>query len=190
MHTLIFDTETSGLPTSFRASCSDVHTWPRIVEIAWVILDSSLRPVTSSQFIVCPDGFEISAGASSVHGITTAQARAEGSPLRYVMACLAEDLSEVDLLVAHNIDFDFPVVNCEFLRSNVSSSLGTKQRYCTMKSTTDLCNIPGNYGPKWPKLEELYRFLFDRTFSEAHRAMHDVQATTECYLELHRRGIA
>ena len=190
MNTLIFDTETSGLPTSYKASFSDVRAWPRIVEIAWLMIDSSLRPVTSSQFIVRPDGFEISAGASSVHGITTAKAKAEGSPLRYVLACLAEDLSDADLLVAHNIDFDFPVVNCEFLRSNVSSSLAAKKRYCTMKSTTDLCNIPGNYGPKWPKLEELYRFLFARTFSEAHRAMHDVQATAECYLELRRRGIA
>lgn len=191
MSVLIFDTETSGLPTDYRADFSNVNVWPRIVEIAWIVLDSDLKPVTSSEFIVRPDGFEISAGASSVHGITTAKATAEGSPLRYVLSCLAEDMSEVELLVAHNIDFDFPVVNCEFLRSKVSSSLGVKRRYCTMRSSTELCNIPGNFGrPKWPKLEELYRFLFARTFSEAHRAMHDVQATTECYLELRRRGIA
>ena len=190
MNTLIFDTETSGLPASYKAPFSDVRAWPRIVEIAWIVIDPEFRPVSSSQFIVRPDGFEISAGASSVHGITTAKATAEGSPLRYVMACFAEDLSETDLLVAHNIDFDFPVVNCELIRSKVSSSLATKRRFCTMKSTTELCNIPGNYGPKWPKLEELYRFLFARTFSEAHRAMHDVQATAECYLELCRRGIA
>ena len=190
MNTLIFDTETSGLPTSYKASFSDVHAWPRIVEIAWIIIDSNLKPLSLSQFIVRPDGFEISAGASSVHGITTSKAKAEGKPLRYVLACLAEDLSDADLLVAHNIDFDFPVVNCEFIRSNVQSSMANKPRYCTMKSTADLCNIPGNYGPKWPKLEELYRFLFSRTFSEAHRAMHDVQATTKCYLELRRRGIA
>ena len=190
MNILIFDTETSGLPTSYKASFSDVRAWPRIVEIAWVIIDSDLRPVSSSQFVIRPDGFEISSGASSIHGITTAKAQAEGISLRYALSCFAEDLSDVDLLVAHNIDFDFPVVNCELIRSNVQSSLSQKRRYCTMKSTTDLCNIPGNYGPKWPKLEELYRFLFSRTFSEAHRAMHDVKATTECYLELTRRGIA
>ena len=191
MNALIFDTETSGLPTSYKASFSDVNAWPRIVEIAWIMIDSNFKPLSSSQFIVRPDGFEISAGASSVHGITTSKAKADGKPLRYVLSCLAEDLSDADLLVAHNIDFDFPVVNCEFIRSNVQSSMSRKLRYCTMKSTVDLCNIPGNYGrPKWPKLEELYRFLFSRTFSEAHRAMHDVQATTECYLELRRRGVA
>lgn len=189
MTTLIFDTETSGLPASYRASFSDINAWPRIVEIAWIIIDSELKPVSSSQFIVRPDDFEISVGASSVHGITTEKAKTEGSPLRYVLSCLAEDLSEVDLLVAHNMDFDFPVINCEYIRSRVASSLDSKRRYCTMKSTTDLCNIPGNYGPKWPKLEELYKFLFSSTFSEAHRAMHDVKATTECYLELKRRGM-
>jgi DNA polymerase-3 subunit epsilon len=190
MRTLIFDTETSGLPSSYKASFSDISSWPRIVEIAWIILDSSLHPVRSASFLVRPDGFDISSGASSVHGITTEKAFADGSPLRYVMSCLAEDLSEVDRLVAHNIDFDFPVVNCEFLRLKMPSTLQQKLKYCTMRSTTELCNIPGKYGAKWPKLEELYRILFSRTFSEAHRAMHDVKATAECYLELTRRGIA
>lgn len=190
MRTLIFDTETSGLPNAYKASSSDISCWPRIVEIAWIILDESLNPVSSSSFMVRPEGFEISAGASSVHGITTERAIVDGSPLRYVMACLAEDLSDVGRIVAHNIDFDFPVVNCEFIRVKMPSSLDRKLRYCTMLSTTELCNIPGKYGPKWPKLEELYRHLFSRTFSEAHRAMHDVKATAECYLELTRRGIA
>jgi DNA polymerase-3 subunit epsilon len=190
MKTLIFDTETSGLPTSYKASVSDIRAWPRIVEVAWIILDQDSNPVSSSEFIVRPDGFEISEGASSVHGISTLKAKESGSPLRYVMACLAEDLSEVDQLVAHNLDFDISVINCEFLRICMPSTLLTKKTYCTMKSTTALCNLPGNYGPKWPKLEELYRFLFSRTFSEAHRAMHDVQATTECYIELRKRGLA
>jgi len=190
MKTLVFDTETSGLPSSYRASFSDIHVWPRIVEIAWIVFDINLAPVSSSSFIVRPDDFQISPGASSVHGITTEMAKEKGSPLRYVLACLAEDLSDIDLLVAHNIDFDFPVVNCEFLRANMPSTLGVKQKYCTMKSSTELCNIPGKYGAKWPKLEELYKFLFTRSFNEAHRAMHDVQATSECYLELRRRGFA
>jgi DNA polymerase III epsilon subunit-like protein len=190
MKALILDTETSGLPTSYKASFADTKAWPRVVEIAWIILEDGSRPISSSTFIVRPDGFQISQGATSIHGISTEKASAEGNPLRYVLACLAEDLSEVDLVVAHNIDFDFPVINCEFLRMNMPSSLGNKSRFCTMKSTTDLCNLPGNNGPKWPKLEELYRFLFLRSFSEAHRAMHDVKATTECYIELNRRGLA
>lgn len=190
MNTMIFDTETSGLPKSYKASPSDVGSWPRIVEIAWVILDEAQNCVSFSEFIIRPDGFQISPGASSVHGITTQIAQSEGSPLRYVLACFAEDLSDTGRLVAHNIDFDFPVVNCELLRIGMSSKLSSIRKYCTMKSTTSLCNIPGPYGPKWPKLEELYEFLFDRKFTEAHRAMHDVQATTECYIELVKRGIA
>jgi DNA polymerase III subunit epsilon len=190
MKTLIFDTETSGLPTSYKAAFSDTNAWPRIVEIAWIILDENLYPLSSSSFIVRPDGFFISEGASSVHGITTEKAKFEGSPLRYVLACFAEDLSEINRLVAHNIDFDFPVVNCEFLRSGIASTLPVKERYCTMKSTINLCNLPGKYGLKWPKLQELYRFLFDRNFAEAHRAMNDVSATTECYLDLVKRGLA
>jgi len=189
MKALVFDTETSGLPTSYNASCDDVRAWPRIVEIAWIVIDRE-APVSSQSFIVRPEGFEISAGASSIHGITTAKAIAEGSPLRYAMTCLAQDISDVDLLVAHNIDFDFPVVNCELIRAGILSAFSVKRKYCTMKSTVELCGIPGRHGPKWPRLEELYRFLFSRSFAEAHRALNDVVATTECYLELKRRGLA
>ena len=31
---------------------------------------------------------------------------------------------------------------------------------CTMKTTTDLLRLPGPYGFKWPKLDELHAFLF------------------------------
>ena len=127
MNTMIFDTETSGLPKSYKASPSDVGAWPRIVEIAWVIVDEAQNRVSASEFIIRPDGFQISPGASPVHGMTTQKAQSEGRPLRYVMACFAEDLSDVSHLVAHNIDFDFPVVNCELLRSSVSAGCSVEQ---------------------------------------------------------------
>ena len=61
-----------------------------------------------------------------------------------------------------------------------------------MQKSTNFCAIPsnGNYaGYKWTKLEELYQKLFGTTFSGAHDAMSDVEATRKCYLELKKRGI-
>ena len=190
MKTLIIDTETSGLPSSFNAEFTDTNAWPRIVEIAWLKLNDKFEPDTASEFIVKPSGFKISKGAAAVHCITNEKAHNEGQSISHVLACLNQDLNDVNLVVAHNIDFDFPVINCEFLRSNTQTGFIQKSRYCTMKSATRLCTIPGNYGPKWPKLGELYEFLFNRNFTEAHRAMHDVAATAECYVELVKRGIA
>ena len=57
-----------------------------------------------------------------------------------------------------------------------------------MKSTTNLCNIQGKYGPKWPKLEELYNYLFNKNFQGAHRAINDVKACAECFIQLKKTG--
>ena len=189
MKTLIIDTETSGLPTSYNASLTDINAWPRVVEIAWLVLNENYQAESASEFLVQPNGFQISSGATEVHGITNEKAQANGNPIGYILECLNKDMADVNLVVAHNIDFDFPVINCEHLRSNTPTTLSSKSKFCTMKSTTNLCNIPGNYGPKWPKLGELYEFLFNRNFREMHRAMHDVAATAECYAELVKRGI-
>ena len=190
MKVLIIDTETSGLPTSYKADFTDINAWPRIVEIAWLKLNERLEPELSSEFIIKPSGFKISPTAESVHGITNEKANKFGISIDHALACLNQDISDTDLIVAHNIDFDFPVINCEFLRNNTQTVFSARPRFCTMKNTTQLCNITGDYGPKWPKLGELYEFLFNQSFTEAHRAMHDVEATAKCYVELVKRGIA
>ena len=58
-----------------------------------------------------------------------------------------------------------------------------------MKSTIDLCKIPGRYGYKYPKLQELHYTLFGSNFDDAHNAMSDVTATVKCYTELCKRRI-
>lgn len=61
---------------------------------------------------------------------------------------------------------------------------------CTMQSSVNLCQIPypsGRKGFKWPKLTELHRFLFERDFENAHTALGDVEATVDCFVELHKR---
>ena len=63
--------------------------------------------------------------------------------------------------------------------------LDFKSLFCTMKSSTNLCRLPGRYGNfKWPKLTELYKFLFNEEMEGAHDAMVDVRATRKCYYRL------
>ena len=59
-----------------------------------------------------------------------------------------------------------------------------------MTPSVQLCKCPfpsGKSGYKWPKLTELYRFLFDKEVENAHDALGDITATMECFVELHRR---
>ncbi len=189
MNKIIFDTETAGLPKNWEASEDDTNSWPRVVEIAWMIIDKDNNIISTKEFIIKPDNFLIPLEASNIHGITTERAHLEGLNIIKVLAEFAEDLSESDLVIAHNIDFDFPVINCEFKRIKMKNKLHRIERFCTMKSTTEFCKIPGKFGNKWPTLTELHYKLFETNFVNSHRALSDVYACGKCYLELKKRGI-
>ncbi len=55
-----------------------------------------------------------------------------------------------------------------------------------MKSSVQYCKLPGNYGFKWPKLEELYNICFQEKLENAHDAMVDVRATFRCFDKLEK----
>lgn len=69
------------------------------------------------------------------------------------------------------------------------TSLFLKPKYCTMKSATDYCKLPGKKGFKAPRLSELHQVLFGTDFDHAHNALADVEATARCFWELKKRGV-
>ena len=166
---LFFDTETTGLPRNYNAPVSDIDNWPRVVQIAWTVTDETGTELRFQSFIIRPDGFEISPAASRIHGISTDTALREGVEIKSVLATLATDLSKAKTLVAHNIAFDERVVGAEFHRIGLKKSpLKGKTQICTMRSSTDYCQISGGpYGYKWPTLEQLHKKLFDAKLEAA-----------------------
>ena len=190
---LFYDTETTGVPKSWSAPASEVDNWPRLVQLGWLLTDENGTVIRQGNMIVKPDGFEIPAGAVSVHGITTEIAMRQGQPLADVINSFIGDLSQADAIVGHNIPFDKKVVGAELHRldlANVEEKMRVMQTVDTMTSSTNYCGIKNKYGRiKWPKLVELYQFLFGKDFENAHDAMADITATKECYFELVNRGV-
>lgn len=187
-----FDTETTGLPLSWNAPLEDLDNWPRMVQLAWIVADDSGTPLREVSRIIRPDGFTIPASASAVHGITTAVALERGIPLSDALAEAALAMASASQLVAHNISFDEKVLSAEYLRLGLPDPLARfrrRDRRCTMRESTDWCNIPGRYGPKYPNLTELHLRLFGKPFEGAHDALADVRACQSAFHELRRRGI-
>ncbi len=56
---LFFDTETTGLPRTYRASIKDLENWPRVVQIAWLTYSKSGQLLSENDYIVKPEGFII-----------------------------------------------------------------------------------------------------------------------------------
>jgi DNA polymerase III subunit epsilon len=188
---LFFDVETNGLPKERDQPVSNVDNWPRIVQIAWKRCDKNGDILASHCYIIKPNGFTIPQEAVDKHCITTDKALKEGVSLLPVLKHFSEDLQKSKVLVAHNIAFDRPVIASEFIRANISHSLFNRNTICTMKETTDVCQIEKDWGYKWkwPKLEELYMHLFGKEMENAHHAMFDVNATIKCFWELQRRNV-
>lgn len=186
---LFFDTETTGLPKSWKAPVSDTDNWPRLVQIAWLHFDKEGNQIGAGDFIVRPEGFTIPEDSASIHGISTERAMREGLPLSEVLSKFQNVIDQAEYLVAHNMSFDEKIIGAEFLRLGTINILEEKPKICTMECATNFCAIEGPYGYKWPKLSELHQKLFGRDFPEAHDAAVDIRATATCFWEMKRLGV-
>ena len=188
---LIFDTETTGLPLRDNAPIEELDNWPRMVQIAWQLHDESGAVLEHKNLIVKPEGFEIPYKAEKVHGISTKKAMEEGLPLSTVLVSFNAALAQSTVVIGHNVSFDEKIVAAEFLRAKIASPFRDMKKVCTMWSGTDFTQIKGGRGGgyKPPKLMELYTWLFEESFDEAHNAAADVDATARCFFEMYRRKI-
>jgi DNA polymerase III epsilon subunit-like protein len=192
MMLLFLDTETTGLP-KYSATNNPVEKWPRVVQLAWSLYDSDGTRESRNSFIIYPTDFSIPMDSARIHGITTDRAKAEGVSLHKVLPQFNADVEKAQTVVAHNLDFDLPIVTTEFVRCRLETHLAEKQYFCTMKTpqVVSWCKLPAKSGRgyKWPTLNELHLQLFQEEFTGSHNAGADVEACARCYFELRRRGI-
>ena len=188
---LFIDTETTGLP---KYSASDVmEKWPRVVQLAWSLYDTDGNRESLNSFIIYPTDFTIPMDSARIHGITTERAKKEGVSLHKVLPQFDADVEKATTIISHNLDFDMPIVNTEFMRCKLETNLLKKQKFCTMKTSKIIswCKLPkpSGMGYKWPALNELHLQLFETEFTDSHNASADVEACARCYFELRKRGI-
>jgi DNA polymerase III epsilon subunit-like protein len=183
---LVFDTETNGKAKDFNRPMTDLDNWPRITQIAWGVWDSKTDEVKYYESLIKPDGWTVPTTKFFLeNNMSTERCEEEGKPLIEVLEMFISSCEECDVLVAHNMSFDHPVVGAEMIRTGLR--LKSKiPKFCTMKSTTDLCKLPGRYGNyKWPTLTELHTHLFNCEFDGAHDALDDVRACLTCFKEIY-----
>jgi DNA polymerase III epsilon subunit-like protein len=157
------------------------NNWPHIVSIAWVILDSDTNQILKKKYhIINPIDWVIPDESIAIHKITNEFAKKTGITIQSAMIDFLNE--SYDLLVAHNLEFDYNVlVNALTWDCNINIGFYPKTK-CTMKIAKDLCKLPfKNGGYKYPKLKELYQFAFHRSPIETslHSSLYDVAILTE-----------
>lgn len=188
---LIFDTETTGLPKYFNSPMEDINNWPRMSQLAFMLINEKCELLHQFQSLIKPNGWVIPNEQFFIdNNMSTERCEAEGIDVFVALRELQVALKLCNYKVAHNIAFDRNIVGAELIRANISLPLFKfKPEICTMKSTTNHAKISNGRGSyKWPKLIELHQHLFECDFDGAHDAMADVQATAKCLIESIKRG--
>ncbi len=188
MNFIFFDTETDGLPKQRNAQLSDSDNWPHVVQIGYVVVNDGVE-VFAHEDIIKPVGFVIPKEASDIHGVTQEMAENVGRNLSEVMDEFFGWVAKADVVAGHNVSFDLNVMAAEYWRKFQSNPFTGKRFVCTMKTTTNFCAIPSDWGFKWPKLAELYMKLFNEDMGAAHTALQDIRNTVKCYNKLVEIGI-
>jgi len=188
MKTLVFDVETTGLPTKWDPKIKEIECWPHIVQLSWMIYNPNEDLNISDYYIKLKDGMEIPEESTKIHGITNEKMREEGVDIKEILIKLQKDMNECDIIVAHNLKFDKSLVLVESLRNKIGFSIPQKQ-FCTMLYGEKICDLKrvtkwGKTVSKYPKLIELHQKLFHYEPSNLHNSLYDILVCLRCYYKL------
>jgi len=181
------DTETTGLTRLSFANKLNYKQWPRMVQIAWALVDEGA--ITERHcLLVRPDGHSIPPAATQIHGISHEDATEKGLPIRDVLQRLHEDFAKATCLIAHNVHFDLGIIQSEAIRAGFNLTIPPK-RACTVHMGRQyLVKAKGLKRGGYPKLSFLYETLFGFTFQGKHDAANDLTACFHIYKKLKNLG--
>lgn len=185
---LFFDTETTGLPRKRDTFPEDFSNWPYIVEIAWLLVDEEGLQVSGGHYII-KQKVSIPQKATEIHHITTEKMLSEGIDPKEVYTEFLESVNNTDYIVAHNLEFDEPIIECELLRNGFDKALSNKKHFCTMKAGKDFCTVYSSSGSiKNPKLSELFGNLYFNNpyliIEGTHNALSDTLMLYRCFMKM------
>ena len=175
---IIFDTETTGLLEPITVP---LHKQPKMIEFAAIKLNKELKEIDRLEFLINP-GIPIPAHITKITNITNDMVKNAGTFVTY-LDNLQDFFLGVREFVAHNLMFDHDILSFELQRlDRLTQFPWPFIRTCTIEQTFHLHGYRLN-------LAKLYHYCFQKNFENAHRAMADVEALTQCYIHLKNENI-
>lgn len=208
MKIIIFDTETTGLPKSRQSLVTNTEEWPHIVQFSYIIYDMSINKleIVSDHIIKLAAEIDIPEDSCKIHGITKEFSNKNGILIKDCINQFMKDITDCQMLIAHNLEFDMNMLIVELIRMNRDAELleddesmelnnsnyekiTNIEKYCTMKETEKKCNIKavsktGKEYTKYPTLGELHYYLFRSYPKNLHNSLNDILICLRCYYQL------
>jgi len=164
---IIFDTETTGLPKHPNAKDG---VQPRIIEFAAALVDRDGEVLDTIDRLINP-GIPLEAIITKITGLTD-ESLAEEPPFLAVLPDIAAFFRAADQMIAHNLPFDSTLLQLELARNAVSEFPWPRAALCTVQEHAE------EWGRR-PKLKELYEHYMGAPLDQKHRALDDVMALVD-----------
>ena len=204
MKTIIFDTETTGLPVKGQP----LEFQPYIIEFGAIYLDDDGSVIRTVNQLLNPGdriwdknisrfGKKLPPIITKITGITDAELVGKPSFIEFV-SFLNFFFMGADLLIAHNAVFDVAMLKNELIR--IGDNMCKADAIDRLNGLDDIQVAPENrmenafswpkqticsmleythqFG-KWPKLTVMYERIMGKKLEQTHRAMGDVDALHE-----------
>lgn len=196
MKVLVFDTETTGLPSNnYEAHKGKWYNfWGHIVQLSWILYDTETNSIIQQEdkIIKLDENIELPESSVNIHGITREIMNIKGNKLMDSIELFINSLEICDMIMGHNVNFDINMVRAEMIRSGAIDyfKLLNVPIVCTMKKYRKYCKIlttskiTGNKYYKYPKLMELHKKVFGNIPDNLHNALIDVIACLRCYMKI------
>ncbi len=171
----LFDIETDGLIVN--------DNYPKIVQISWIIMDYN-GVVYKKNTELVNSNFNLKSKAFEINKLSPEIIKQIGRNPFDVYSEITYDLNHCSVLCAHNLDFDISVLKNEFKESNIQFDFDKLEKFCTLKWGHQKAKSETKPNPKFPKLTEVYRFLFNHEINQLHNSQSDVTTLAKCVKEI------
>lgn len=172
MNVLSFDTETNGLNGE-------------LIQIGYTLEDLKNNKIIfeRSKLIEVSDTLKWNQESADIHKIRKEDCLSKGEDIMQELLLFQAVVKQSDIIVGHNLQYDRTVMIQEFNKNNLFLvRKADTQMICTMRTTKGL------FKNKFPKLQALHQYLFDKGFDGSHDAYQDSQATLRIFKELLKKG--
>ena len=176
MISLVFDTETTGIPIHPNARMS---VQPCIIEWGGVLVNSAGEILDELDLLINPEFIPTDGSGNlltkekivKISGIDTDILK-DHPPFAEAAKKIRSFFERADQLVAHNLPFDYTMMELDLKRAEITDWPWPKILTCTVQEHFE------DWG-RFPKLLELYEFYTGKPLVQKHRALDDVMALVE-----------
>lgn len=177
MLAFIFDTETTGLISN---ATMKLDKRPRVVDLYCAKVDLKKGKILDEIDLLFNPGIKMPEEAFKTHKISDDMVK-DKPPFGFASTRIRQILDKCQCVIAHNARYDTEMLDFEFERLK-EPAIKWPLKICTVEQTVQL------FGYRL-SLSDLYKYLFNEEFKDAHRAKTDTTALIRISIELFKRGI-